>query len=108
FLLGSAALLLTSPALSAEEPTVTFNRDVRPILSENCFACHGPDARQRQAGLRLDDEETALAELASGVRAIVPGVAEESELVFRVETDEPSVQMPPPESGKRLTPEQVA
>ena len=59
--------------LAVQPDTLTFNHDIRPILSRHCFACHGPDSEDRQAGLRLDSREDALKELASGMRAIIPG-----------------------------------
>ena len=59
--------------LAGQPDEPSFNHDVRPILSRYCFACHGPDSEDRQAGLRLDDRESALQELDSGMRAIVPG-----------------------------------
>jgi hypothetical protein len=93
-----AALMVALAALAAAAPPVSFNRDIRPILSENCFACHGPDSANRQAGLRLDDAAQAAAELASGSRAIVPGDAAASELLARVRADDPDVVMPPPEA----------
>ena len=65
-----------------------LRRDVRSILSENCFACHGPDDKQRKAGLRLDIKQGALGKLKSGGAAVVPGKADESELIFRIETDD--------------------
>jgi mono/diheme cytochrome c family protein len=89
-------------------PQVDFDRDIRPILSDSCFSCHGPDAEARKAGLRLDLPEGGLAELKSGNRAIVPGKPDESELVFRVEEADPTLHMPPPDSGKSITPEQAA
>ena len=93
----------------AAEPTISFDRDVRPILSDTCFQCHGPDGVHRQAGLRLDRRDSATAEAASGQRAIVPGDPAASELVARILSDDPDVVMPPPQSklGK-LTAEQVA
>jgi hypothetical protein len=87
---------------------VDFDRDIRPILSENCFTCHGPDPKARKAGLRLDLSDEAEAELESGSRAIVPGKPDESELVFRVEEADPTLHMPPPDSGKSISPEQAA
>ncbi len=87
---------------------VGFARDVRPILSDHCFACHGPDDKARKAGLRLDTQEGAFAETESGTRAIVPGKPDESELIARIESHDPDQQMPPKKSGKSLTPEQIA
>jgi len=87
---------------------VNFAREVRPILSENCFSCHGPDDKARKASLRFDIKETAFAKLKSGSVAIVPGKPDESELVFRVESDDPDIHMPPKKSGKQLTADQVA
>ena len=87
---------------------ILFNRDIRPILSNNCFQCHGPDRIQRQADLRLDHEESALAELASGAgTTIVPGNSAESVLMERIESTDESLVMPPPETGKKLTPQQI-
>jgi hypothetical protein len=87
-------------------PAIEFNRDVRPILAENCYACHGPDAAQRKAKLRLDTEAGALADL-GGRRAIVPGDVESSELLYRVEAEETSERMPPASTGRTLTAEQL-
>ncbi|MCY4188616.1 MAG: PSD1 and planctomycete cytochrome C domain-containing protein [Bryobacterales bacterium] len=92
----AATLFACAAALAAER--VEFNRDVRPILSENCFACHGPDRNARQAGLRLDKREEALAR---GV--IRPGDAAGSRLVQRVRHDNPALAMPPPAADKKLT-----
>ncbi len=99
-LLGACLEPSMARARGEDGDAIEFNRDVRPILSENCYACHGPDHRQRKADLRLDEEEGALAELPSGNRAIVPGQPDESELVFRVEVDDAELQMPPPEVGQ--------
>jgi hypothetical protein len=87
---------------------VDFSRDVRPILSDHCFACHGPDQKQRQAGLRLDTRDGAFGALQDGNHAVVPGKPDESDLVFRVEAEEPELRMPPPKGGKPLTAEQIA
>jgi hypothetical protein len=87
---------------------VDFNRQILPILSENCFACHGPDAKQRKAKLRLDVKEGAFAELRSGGHAIVPGKSAESKVIERTSSDDPEHRMPPPKTGKRLKPEQIA
>ena len=96
-----------SPAAGKPKP-VGFARDVRPILSDHCFACHGPDDKARKAGLRLDTQEGAFAELESGGRAIVPGKPGESELIARVESHDPEQQMPPKKFGKPISPEQIA
>ena len=86
---------------------VDFDRDVRPVLSQNCFACHGFDASKRVSGLRLDREEGAMGKLPSGRVAVVPGDVKKSELIERILTTGP-LQMPPPSSGKKLTLAQIA
>lgn len=78
-----------------------YNRDIRPILAENCFACHGADSAARQGDLRLDQREAALE-----MQAIVPGKPEEGELLARILTDDADVVMPPPETKKSLTAEE--
>ena len=82
---------------------LSFSRDVRPILSDNCFACHGPDEAVRQAGLRLDREDSALGLLPSGRRALVPGSLGESQLFQRVAAADALDRMPPPHAGSTLT-----
>lgn len=89
--------------IAAAAPQVDFNRDVVPILSGNCFKCHGPDPEQRQAGLRLDHRDVATKPLDSGETAIVPGKPDKSELVRRIFSSDPDVRMPPPASKKELT-----
>ncbi len=84
-----------------------FNRDIRPILSENCFQCHGPDDKTRGAELRLDRRESAVAEREAGA-AITPGKADASQLVKRILSTNEDEKMPPIESGKKLTVEQIA
>ncbi|MEI6256988.1 MAG: DUF1549 domain-containing protein [Planctomycetota bacterium] len=87
---------------------ISFNRDIRPILSDNCFACHGPDSGNRQAGLRLDVAEQAISELESGAHAIVPEDIQASELLARIVATDPDTVMPPPEAKiGRLSVEQV-
>jgi len=93
---------------TATASPISFDRDIRPILSDACFACHGPDGGNRQAGLRLDLFEQATAELDSGTRAIVPKRPEASELLARIVSDDPDAVMPPPHAKiGRLAPEQV-
>ena len=94
-----------APPASAAEP-IDFNRQVRPILSGNCFKCHGPDDKARESDLRLDQREVATKELESGAKAIVPGKADASELVRRIFSADDNERMPPPASNKRLTDEQ--
>ena len=84
------------PLLATAEDDIRFNRDVRPILADNCFACHGQDAKKRKAKLRLDQREGALADR-DGSRAIVPGNLKESELWRRITSNDPDEMMPPPE-----------
>ncbi len=111
---GVAVLLpwQSSPAHSAGEKSaaqtpIDFNRQIRPILSESCFTCHGPDEKERKAKLRLDTREGGLKELRDGGFAIVPGHANKSELLVRITTKAASERMPPPKTNKRLTPEQI-
>lgn len=86
--------------------SVQFNRDIRPILSDNCFACHGFDAKKRKAGLRLDVAEGAYAANKEGRVAIKPGDPASSELWKRLQTSDPDDVMPPPDTHKSLNPEQ--
>ena len=90
---------------------VSYNRDIRPILSDKCFTCHGPDASKVKAGLRLDIPARAYAELEKnkGHYAIVPGAPEKSELIARIESNDPKIMMPVPESHlAKLTPAEIA
>lgn len=97
------------PALAQGEEPIIFNRDIRPILSKNCFACHGPDAAHGQKGkLRLDLAEFALKGGESGKPAIVPSKPEQSQLVARIRSSDPSEIMPPPESHLELKPDEKA
>jgi hypothetical protein len=97
------------PAAAGPNPAaVDFNRDIRPILSKNCFACHGQDSSKRASKLRLDRRESATSKLKKGVVAIVPGTPAGSELVRRITTTDEADHMPPKETGNHLTPAQVA
>ena len=102
----SLPLLLLLPLVAVAQD-VQFNRDVRPILSDNCFACHGPDQKKVKGGLRLDVEKSAKGEAKSGAVAVVPGDVSKSELLKRVAADEKD-HMPPADTGKTLTKAQVA
>ncbi|MHC4995544.1 MAG: DUF1549 domain-containing protein, partial [Planctomycetota bacterium] len=102
--LGCALGMVGASGAGAGE--VDFNRDIRPILSEHCFACHGPDAKTREADLRLDTREGAFADL-GGYHALVPGDAEDSELYQLIIANEDD-RMPPVDTGDELKPEQVA
>jgi hypothetical protein len=87
----------------ASEPAVDFDRQIRPILSDNCYACHGPDDKQRKAKLRLDTRQGAFKDKS----IIVPGQASESELIARVGAEDAERRMPPAKTGKRLTSGQI-
>ncbi|MEM7369679.1 MAG: PSD1 and planctomycete cytochrome C domain-containing protein [Bacteroidota bacterium] len=87
---------------------VDFNYHIRPLLSQNCFVCHGPDSSTREAGLRLDNLAGATAELQDGGAAIVPGNIRKSLLLHRISSDDPEVQMPPPSAKKILSEREIA
>jgi hypothetical protein len=99
---------VSSAAVSqAQTRKVDFNREIRPILSNICYKCHGPDEKERKAGLRLDTAEGLAAQLESGAHAIVPGKSAESEAFIRLIATDPNEKMPPPSSGKMLAPQQI-
>src|ERR1043165_980914 len=102
------ASLSASPEIFAATPSIRFNRDVRPILADNCFACHGPDANKRKAGLRLDTRDGLFEKTPKRDPAVVPGKLERSELWTRVTTTNADDRMPPADSHKELKPEQIA
>ena len=93
-------------AQTSQTKPVDFNRDIRPILSDTCFTCHGPDEQTQQAGLRLDTKEGAFADR-GGYQVIIPGKASESRLFQRVNAKEESLRMPPPTADRKLTQHQV-
>lgn len=103
-----AAQAQAAAAPAAPARRIDFNWDVRPILSDNCFRCHGPDEKNRQAGLRLDTAEGAYAALRRpNTHAIVPGKPDESQVIFRVTHANAAVRMPPQVTNKVLSAEQV-
>lgn len=100
--LGLTLILFCCGGSVSAEP-LQYNRDIRPILAKNCFACHGMDANAREADLRLDERSSALE-----MGAIEPGQPEQSELVTRVESKDPDTVMPPPDSGHELKAEEIS
>ncbi|MEE2641712.1 MAG: PSD1 and planctomycete cytochrome C domain-containing protein [Planctomycetota bacterium] len=103
FLSGLLALFNLSPACGQEKSTIDFNRDIKPLLSDRCFQCHGPDENQRKADLRLDEATSA------HESAIVVGKSSESDLVDRITSSDPDLVMPPPDANKKkLTPAEIA
>ena len=103
---GNPAVAQSSPAVDVDadnlRPGVSprFNRDIRPILSDKCFACHGPDAPAKKIKLRLDSEAAALT-------VIVPGQPEQSKLIKRITHKDEAMRMPPADSGRTLTPREI-
>lgn len=100
-------LMMAGPVRAAEtDSRVDFTHDVRPILADNCFHCHGPDEAERQADLRLDVWENA-GDILGAETVITREQPGESELIARITSDDPDMRMPPADSGKTLTPEQI-
>ena len=97
--LAGASNLAARAQQAAAAPPVSFNRDIRPILANNCFACHGPDEKQRETKFHFDTQEGAFAK--AGV--IEPGNAAESLLIEKITDPDPKERMPPPDSGHALT-----
>jgi hypothetical protein len=111
-LLGLACLggLVVGPTVRADRPlptTIDFNRDIRPIFSDNCYACHGPDKNKRKARLRLDEHDGLFSSHGS-THLLVPGKPQQSELFRRVVTADAEERMPDPKSGKKLSDRQIA
>src|SRR5262245_30328808 len=105
---GFACAAMFLPATArAEGRKIDFNRDIRPILPNTCYKCHGPDEKERKAGLRLDTQEGSTKKLETGFTAIVPGKSGESELYARLISTDPAEKMPPPNSGKTVSPQQI-
>lgn len=100
-LLGVSLAAHSADVKATGADALIYNRDIRPILSDNCFACHGPDKNKRQAGLRLDVRDEAVRS-----KAIVPGKPQESRLIARIMATDADEQMPPASAHKQLTAEQ--
>ena len=94
-------LIVCSSGAAVADDLLTYNRDIRPILADACFACHGPDSASRKADLRIDQRDAAI-----DMGVLVPGEPDESELLRRILTEDPDEQMPPPETKKFLTAQQ--
>ncbi|HLY15878.1 MAG TPA: PSD1 and planctomycete cytochrome C domain-containing protein [Bryobacteraceae bacterium] len=99
-------LLIACLTLAAAAEPVKFNRDIRPIMSDTCFRCHGPDKRARMAGMRLDHRDEAVKQTATGAIPIVPGDPDKSAIVQRIFAADPARRMPPQYAEKVLTPAQ--
>ena len=106
---ATIALTLPSSTSAGEEDrkSVDFNFEIRPILSDKCFKCHGPDPRNRKAGLRLDTKDGAFGTTETGSRAVVPGNLVESELISRITAADKTERMPPESLGRTLAPKEI-
>src|SRR5687768_14220281 len=106
----ASAATPVGPSVAADKgvgSAIDYNRDIRPILSENCYACHGPDKNARKARLRLDIKEEALKAMRDGGFAIVPGDVHKSRVIERILAEDEEERMPPVDSGKKLSAEQI-
>src|SRR5438552_150705 len=106
-LCGVLGLVPTVRLSAADAGSVDFNRDVKPILSDNCYQCHGPDENARKARLRLDTKEGAFAPRKNGQPVVLAGKSADSELIRRIISTDPDEVMPPPKSIHKLTPLQI-
>src|SRR5215831_1537255 len=95
-------LFLTASQAGAADPKIDYSRDIRPILARHCWSCHGPDDQTREAELRLDSRDAALARRKQGKPAVVPGDPAGSALISRIEAEKAGRRMPPPE-GRSLS-----
>ena len=100
-------MLLLCAAPSRADDVISFTRQVLPVLSDNCYKCHGPDEESRKAHLRLDTRDGAFAVI-KGQTVIAPGDVSRSELIRRITSTDPDVMMPPPKSGRTLTAAQIS
>ncbi|MCS5630943.1 MAG: DUF1549 domain-containing protein, partial [Pirellulaceae bacterium] len=99
-------IMVLSCATNAAEP-ISFNKQIRPILADRCFACHGPDSAQRVSDMRLDQQETIFQELPSGEFPVVKGKPNESAIIHRIVSDDEELKMPPVDSGKTLNQQEI-
>jgi hypothetical protein len=106
-ILAALVLVWLAPAPGRAADTIDFQRDIRPILSDFCFKCHGHDEKARKGKLRLDLRATALKGGRSGAHAIVPGKPDDSEMIKRLASTDEREVMPPPKTGKKLSPRQA-
>src|SRR5205823_14856078 len=105
-LLCVALFLPAAKATAAAPTTIDYSRDIQPILSDNCYHCHGPDDKARKAKLRLDTQE-GIFRVKDGVTVVVPGKSRESELIKRITSKDEEEVMPPPKSNRKLTRQQI-
>ncbi len=103
----ACGLVLAARGVATADDGVELTRQARALLSDRCFACHGPDANDRKAGLRLDTAEGIFEAARSGFPPVVPGDLDESELIARITTDDEADRMPPRSLGRDLTPEEI-
>ncbi|MFO0872166.1 MAG: DUF1553 domain-containing protein [Pirellulales bacterium] len=106
--LGLIILVGMASPVRAQGPAIDYVKQIRPLLSDRCYRCHGPDEAQRKGGLRLDLQAAAFQKLESGQAAIVPGKVDESSLVARILATDPAEKMPPPDSGKTLSEAEIS
>ena len=103
---ATASLLTSAQSRQAASPTATpidFNRQIRPLLSDRCYRCHGPDSAKRKAKLRLDTREGLFKEADNGLAVVAPRDVEKSDLIRRITSDDTEEMMPPPDSHLALT-----
>ncbi|MGB1129867.1 MAG: PSD1 and planctomycete cytochrome C domain-containing protein [Haloferula sp.] len=105
--LAAGMCLGLTGVVQGEQEGISFNESIRPILSNACYACHGPDEEERKGDLRLDTREGAMEDLGKGFHAVVPGDPDKSELIYRILSDDEDEVMPPADFGKRLTEEEI-
>jgi hypothetical protein len=107
FAVTLGSLLMASSVVQADTGSLNFSRDIRPILSDKCFQCHGPDESKKESGLQLNLRDSAFAPAASGLRAVVPNQPEASELIKRIVSKDSDTVMPPPGSTKSLSASEI-